>query len=478
METQTPPDINFFTTYRCNSRCRNCGIWQGKLQPPSHEKMDTAILERLMNDPIFIRCSGVGLAGGEPTIAPLTWQLLDILPPDKHVTITTNALNSDKLVDSLRSRNNRDRFTVQLSLDGIGAVNDEVRGIEGAYLKTLKLLLDLEELGIRRLISFTVNRLNTDQLLACYDLAEKHGALFSTRLAYSGGAYSNEDNQAMYQIDHEHLSAIDRQLETILTREIKKPNHSPAQLVFWRKMTEYARGNQRDLPCQALHSGMVIDLYGNVFPNCPVMMRPIGNLHQTRLSEIWQSPEAEKARETIRQLACGGCWNDCQVVTNIAMEEDFLEREYTILKSATVRLEGGILPREIDFNSGNDKLLLNGWFSLEGQDEFHFRWTGPRFSLIVPNTSSTVRFFAMFPELPNNLETRKIEISVGDDSCGNLITNGVGEWREYSFTLPRPAKKGEIVRFHLNNFFCPAESGQGPDFRRLGAAIRTLAFLS
>lgn len=477
MVTNAPLDINFFTTYQCNSRCRNCQIWQGKLQPPTNEKMDTGTLERLFSDPLFARCSGVGLAGGEPTIAPFTWQLLELLPTDKHVTITTNALTSAKLVEYLRSRDCRDRFTVQLSLDGIGPVNDMVRGIEGGYLRTLKLLADLKELEVRRLISFTVNSLNADQLLACYDLAEEHGALFSTRLAYSGGAYSNQENQELYRLDQDLLATIDRQLETILDREIKKPNHSPAQLVFWRRMTDYVRNKQQDLPCLAMHTGMVIDLYGNVFPNCPVMMQPIGNLHQSDLSEIWHSGEAEKAREAISRLACGGCWNDCQVVTNIAKAEDFCDNEYTLLKLNAIRQEGGLCPGEVDFNRGHSGPILSGWFGLEGPGDFRFRWVGPKFSLLAPGATSAVRFFAMFPEIPDRQKKREIEISVGD-SCGKTIVSGDGEWREYSFTLPRPAKPGEIVRFQLGDFFCPAESGQGNDFRGLGAAIRTIAFMA
>lgn len=475
MATQSPTSINFFTTYQCNSRCRNCQIWQGKLQPPTHEKMDTAILERLLSDPIFTQCPVVGLAGGEPTIAPFTWQLLKMLPSDKSVSITTNSLNSAKLVEYLRSLDNRERFAVQLSLDGIGPVNDLVRGIEGAYLKTLQLLQHLEELGVRRLISFTINRLNTDQLLACYELAEKHGAVFSTRLAYSGGAYSNQDNQEIYRLDHDLLSAVDRQLETILDREIKKPNHSPAQLVFWRRMTDYVRGSQRDLPCLAMHSGLVIDLYGNVFPNCPVMMQPLGNLHQADLSEIWQSAEAEKTREAISQLACGGCWNDCQVVTNIAMVEDFLEHEYSLLKLNDLRQGGGIRPRKVDFNSAKAGPILSGWFELDGPDDFRFRWTKSKFSLVAPGPTSTVRFFGQFPVLADGKRQQEVEVSVGELRNG-LSVPADAVWREYSFALPQPAGEGDIIRFELEAFLCPAADGRSQDSRQLGMAIRTIEF--
>jgi len=437
--------------------------------------MGTAVLQRLLCDPIFVQCQGIGLAGGEPTIAPLSWQLLDMLPPDKLVTITTNALTSERLVDYLRSATNRNRFTVQLSLDGIGPVNDTVRGVAGAYNKTLDLLLKLEALEVRRLISFTINQLNTDQLLACYELAETHGALFSMRLAYSGGAYSNQDNYDIHQLDKNSLTTIDRQVQTILDREIVKPYHFPAQLVFWRRMTDYARGEQKNLPCKALHSGVVIDPYGNVFPNCPVMMQPIGNLHDFDLTEIWHSAAAEKARDSISRLTCGGCWNDCQVVNNIATAEAFLEHEYTLLQLNAILKEGGCRPRKIDFNFADSAPILSGWFGLDGPNDFRFRWTGPRFSLLAPDTTSTVLFWAMFPELPSSEEPQTVGVLVGKAS-NDIKISGAGQWREYRFTLPQPAMAGDIVHFTLSSSFCPAAGGRSKDFRQLGMAIHMIEF--
>ena len=280
METTQVNDINFFTTYKCNSRCQNCFIWQGQTQPPNKKELSVEQLARLFADPLFLSCQSIGLAGGEPTISPFFWKLLDLLPDNKHVTITTNALSTKRLVNFLGNAKRRQKYLVQVSLDGIGEVNDRVRGVKGAYTKTIALLEQLKELDVERLVSFTINRLNYHQLVDCYDLANEFGAQFSTRMAHDGGAYANEESRAIFKFDQKELEFLDDSIDTIISQELKKTTHFPARLVFMKKITDYFRGNQKNLPCMALRSGMVIDLYGDVFPNCPAMMKAIGNLQR------------------------------------------------------------------------------------------------------------------------------------------------------------------------------------------------------
>ncbi len=467
-------DINFFTTYKCNSRCGNCHIWKGSLVPPSTTEMDDRALERLFADPLFGQCSGTGLAGGEPTIAPFAWRLLERLPENKQVTVTTNALTSGRLVEFFRQRQDPGRFTVQLSLDGIGETNDRIRGVAGAYQKTMALLAEVEKLGIRRLLSFTVNASNFDQLLSCYELACCHGAEFSARIAYSGGAYSNKDSSGAYFLDDDALGHIDEQLADVISREIEKDGAYPAKLIFFKKMTDYYRGKLSDIPCFAMQSGMVVDLYGNVFPNCPVMMKPIGNLNEAGLSEIWQSEKAEKMRGLIADFACGGCWNDCQVITNIALNRDFFEEEYAELKKTACNIEALSIPLVLDFNRGETSLLLVGWYGLEGDRDFCYRWTGQRFSFLVPGGVSAIELFAMAPD---NLtgEQRKLEVFLDGERKLCLVLE-TGEWKKYLLEFQAPLTGVTRCQLRLNSYYCPMESGHGNDLRRLGVAVNKIVF--
>lgn len=474
MEKAQLQDINFFTTYKCNSRCKNCHIWKGKLVPPSRVEMDAACLDRLFADPLFAQCGGIGLAGGEPTIAPFTWDLLQLLPSDKQVTITTNALQSSKLVDFLRHCQDRERYTVQLSLDGIGDENDHIRGIKGGYQKTVNLLKEVEQLGVKRLLSFTINQLNVHQLLDCYELAQSHGAEFSTRMAYTGGAYSNSENSDVYRFEQQSLHRIAEDLDKIIAREIATPSHYPAKIVFLKKIVDYYQGEQADLPCYAMETGMVIDLYGNVFPNCPVMMNPIGNLHEEGLQEIWQSEKAAQVRSDIAKLTCGGCWNDCQVITNISYDRDFLEQEYGKIKVAACDIDAVSVPAVVNFSSSDSSLLLSGWYDLEGDTDFRYRWTEQHFSFLIPPATSSFELFAMAPDNFDSRE-RTLDVCVEGEQ-ESTVTLEVGEWKRYVVDLKTTLTRATLCRLQLSGYFCPRDAGQGNDLRRLGVAVNKIIF--
>ncbi len=466
-------DINFFTTYRCNSRCQNCLIWKGQKEPRDKKELGLEELTRLFADPLFLSCPSIGLVGGEPTISPFFWKLLDLLPDNKHVTITTNALSSKRLVDFLGNAKRRQKYLVQVSLDGIGEVNDRVRGVKGAYAKTIALLEQLKDLDVERLISFTINRQNYDQLVNCYDLSNKYGAQFSTRMAHIGGAYLNKENRSFFEFDKNELGALDRALDMIISQELKKPSHFPARLVFMKKITDYFRGIQKDLPCMALKSAMVIDLYGDVFPNCPAMMKAIGNLHGQSLSGIWRSKKAYEMRARIDKRKCGGCWNDCQVVTNIEFDREFLDNEYSRLKIAY--LEGKPIPGLIDFNQGDSSLLLSGWYDMEGESDFKFRWTEQEFSILVPNGAISMEIFASPPPYSNTDKPCTMDVFIGQSKIDRVLF-GRFEWDKYSITLPRPTSDFTQCIFKLNRYYCPREEGKSADSRKLGLSIHSISF--
>jgi len=473
MEQDSLNEINFFTTYSCNSRCQNCFIWKNSKDASNKKELGLEKTDKLFSDPLFVQCPNIGLAGGEPTISPFFWNLLEILPENKRVTITTNALNSTRLVDFLSRSRNKEGYLIQVSLDGLEEVNDQVRGVKGAYQKTIDLLKKLQELDVERLVSFTINRLNYHQLGDCYELANHYGAEFSTRLAHLGGAYLNKQNRTLYEFEKKELEVLDRLIETIIFQELEKPCQSPPKLIFMKKITDYYRGIQKDLPCKALKTGIVIDLYGDVFPNCPVIMKSIGNLQEECLSDIWQGEKAIEVRKEIDAFKCGGCWNDCQAVTNIAMDKDFIEKEYEKLKFAF--LEGRSIPDIIDFSQDNSSLLLSGWHELEGNALLRFRWTEQEFSIFLPSGTTSVEIFGRLAPFRKSDSPIIMDLTTEQKKIASLALSD-SEWRNYSISLEKPIKDLTPCKFKLNRYYCPREEGASDDGRKLGLAVNKIRF--
>lgn len=466
-------DINFFTTYACNSRCMNCCIWKGKDDPERAAGMDEGQLLRLFDDPLFRNCRSIGLAGGEPTISPFFWKLLPLLPEDKHITITTNALSSRRLIRFFETCRTPERYLVQVSVDGPAAVHDRIRGVGGSFDRAVKLLEALQTLHVDRLLSFTLNRLNYHHLTAGYELAQRLGARFSTRMAHSGGAYGNRENKSLFLLPPEELSSAETQLKRIIRHELGKADHSPAQLVFLDGICNYCRGEVAALPCMAMETGLVMDLYGEVFPNCPAMMRSIGCILEDTLSHIWAGERASRARALITARQCGGCWNDCQVVTNIGCRTEFLSAHYARLKSAWLKERA--VPSAIDFGTRHSDYLLEGWHDLEVDGGFAYRWTHPRFSFFVPEGTRRLDLHAMIPGGGRADKRIRIEV-INRDNRNELEITGSSGWQTYPVDFSEPLTTTTECRFQVTPYYCPEESGDGADGRKLGMAVHKIGF--
>lgn len=473
-ETSLLRDINFFTTYKCNSRCLNCQIWKGKGENRQRKVMRAADLMTLYDDPLFSDCPNIGFAGGEPTISPFFWEMLETTPEKKHITITTNALTSQKLLDRLKNLKDARSVMIQVSIDGIGTLHDHLRGISGAYDNATNLLEQLKASDINRLVSFTINKLNYHQLKEGYLLAEENGARFGARMAQLGGAYENKLQKELFHFSQDQIELLENSIDYIIDQELRKENHNPAQLVFFNRMLRNFKKMQDPIPCLAMETGLVIDLYGDIYPNCPQMMTSIGSLFNDSLSDIWKSGKAKEMRWKIENRKCGGCWNDCQMIYNISADSEFLYREYISMKLHWLKTQP--VQENIDFMKGNTVLLLHGWYGVEGDRQFRYRWTEPDFSICVPKGKKTIEFFAMIPETISQDKTAKICLTLDDTPLKKFPKPIVG-WERYRVDLQKPTEGVKRLRLTFSDGYCPKSAGKGNDNRNLGMAVASIQFL-
>jgi len=470
-------DINFFATYQCNSRCLNCSIWKGEKKSGDREKLNQEQLDTLFSSPLVQKIDLIGIAGGEPTVDPFFWQLLKAVPSSRKITITTNGLKSKKLVDFLKHQPDRDRFLVQVSIDGIEEINDKIRGVSGGFQKAVSLLAQLKDINVQSLLSFTINRKNYHQIIDVYRLSSEYHAGFSTRMAYCGGAYDNFENRALFDFEDDELETLEKSIVQIINDELEKEDHNPAQLVFWDQIVQCYKDKekQKQIPCKAMKTGVVIDLYGEVFPNCPVLMKKkLGNIKHKDIDHILNGIQAVNLKAFIEKFKCGGCWNDCQVVTNINHSSRFLYNEYNKIKMR--KFQGFIkIPDIIDFSLEDFSFLLSGWHSLEKTDKFGFRWTEPRFALPVPSDTIAMEMFVSVPEFIVRSEDVEIKIKIdGMDSVSTSVKTS--KWQKIRIDLPDRVNETMVGDILINGCFCPGEHGESQDFRKLGMAVNSIRF--
>ncbi len=179
-----PICLTWELTYACNLACVHCLSSSGRRDP--HE-LDTAECMALIEEFERMQVFYVNIGGGEPTVRPDFWELLEhAVAHHVGVKFSTNgyritAQRAEQLAAS-------EYVDVQISLDGATPeVNDAVRGA-GSFDAALRALQTLRAAGKRGVkLSVVCTRRNIGQLDRLLTLAEEHGAqLRLTRLRPSG----------------------------------------------------------------------------------------------------------------------------------------------------------------------------------------------------------------------------------------------------------------------------------------------------
>ena len=180
----SPICLTWELTYACNLACVHCLSSSGRRDPRELTTDEAkAVVDELQRMQVFY----VNIGGGEPTVRPDFWELLDYaIGHDVGVKFSTNGIKLDKKRAAQLAAT--DYVDIQISLDGATApVNDFVRG-PGSYDTAMRALENLAEAGFAQpKISVVMTRQNVDQLDEFKAIADKFGAqLRITRLRPSG----------------------------------------------------------------------------------------------------------------------------------------------------------------------------------------------------------------------------------------------------------------------------------------------------
>ncbi|MEU0790561.1 mycofactocin radical SAM maturase [Amycolatopsis sp. NPDC005961] len=179
-----PICLTWELTYACNLSCVHCLSSSGRRDP---RELSTAECKALIDEFERMQVFYVNIGGGEPTVRPDFWELVDYATAH-HVGVKFST-NGVKITPEVARRlAASDYVDVQISLDGATAeVNDHVRG-PGSYDTAIRAMRNLADAGFENFkISVVMTRHNVGQLDEFKALADRHRAqLRITRLRPSG----------------------------------------------------------------------------------------------------------------------------------------------------------------------------------------------------------------------------------------------------------------------------------------------------
>jgi Fe-coproporphyrin III synthase len=280
-------------TYRCNAKCHMCNIWK---YPSQNIKEITAKdLEKLPSGLAF-----ANITGGEPFLRSDIEELVKVvLKKTKRLVISTNGYFTDKIV-ALAKKYPTVGFRV--SIEGLPAANDELRGLKDGFDHGIRTLISLHELGVKDIgFGITVSDKNAKDLLELYHLAKWLGLEFATAATHNTYYFHKFDNEFK---DKKNITGEFKKLVKELLRS-KKPKDW-FRAYFNYGLINYINGNKRLLPCEMGTDVFFLDPFGEVYP-CNGMDWSMGNIKKQSFDDIWNSDKAKAVREKVRNCK-KNCW--------------------------------------------------------------------------------------------------------------------------------------------------------------------------
>ncbi|MCJ7696014.1 MAG: radical SAM protein, partial [Anaerolineaceae bacterium] len=245
----------------------------------------------------------INITGGEPFLRDDLDQIIQIaLTKTRRLVISTNGYFTNKIVKLAEKYGNK--IGVRISLEGLPAANDELRGIKNGFDHGLRTIVTLHGMGIKDIgFGITVSDRNTKDMIELYHLANAMGLEFATAVTHNSYYFHKLDNE------FENPEMVAGEFENIAA-ELLKTNRPKNwfRAYFNMGLANKVRGGSRPLPCEVGTDVFFLDPYGNVMP-CNGSDEPMimGNLNEQNFDEIWNSPKAEEIRMQVKNCS-KQCW--------------------------------------------------------------------------------------------------------------------------------------------------------------------------
>jgi len=307
-------------TENCNSRCITCNAWK------NHYKDELSFDE--IRD-ILRQCRDFGidsvrLSGGEPLLRE---DIADIVQVCSHlgfkeIYVGTNGLllkeKARELIESGVTR-------IGLSIDGVGEVNDLIRGVPGTYKRVIEGIKTVNaikrEKGLKLdVVNFTtILTYNIDQIPNIIRICQKLGVKWGFNLL--------DANIHLFQgIDVQKLRVKDEaKIDKLMDYLLVLRRRLPGLIYACEHVIEFGReylknpDSAKRIPCVLGYAVLLVRSHGEIFPGCPIL-GPVGNFRKNKLTDVLKSEKYKRYAMRMYIRDCPGCsffCGDNAMISNI-----------------------------------------------------------------------------------------------------------------------------------------------------------------
>jgi MoaA/NifB/PqqE/SkfB family radical SAM enzyme len=303
---RTPPFMVVFINSICNLTCEHCFYWRNLNQRDDLTLEEFAKLSRELG-----AFENLNLSGGEPFIRPDFAEVCSLFVEGngvQQIYVPTSGYFPDRTEAALRKvlgHPSLRLFVCELSLDGMPEYHNRFRGNPKSFDKAME----------------------TYEMLAALQKEDPRLRIHSV------GTATHENMEELRQLTkflHERCPAMDHHNLAVIRGDRKNPSLKGPALEQYRELYRYVASVWKDreqgrfgavvepllqwakgktmetdrqyVPCTAGNLSGVVYANGDVSvcENHP----PLGNLRKKSFFEIWDSPEAQTLRASIRAREC------------------------------------------------------------------------------------------------------------------------------------------------------------------------------
>ena len=275
-------------TYRCNLDCHFCYNDLTK----TGKALGFSDYDRLFEDLAGLGCLHLALSGGEPLAHPDFFAIgARARELGFALRIKSNGHALGRAV-ARRLKREVDPWVVELSLHGARPeTHDRQTRVPGSFERLMNHVTAMRDEGLRLKLNTTLTRWNEAEVEGLFAIAER----FDLPLTIDPEVTPRDDGDPS-PLD---ISPSAEGLRRLVKAQRRQAGSRGVELMReGDTVTARASGEASKMHCGAGSGGIAVDPYGDVFP-CVQWRRPIGNLHERRLTEIWTGNDE---LEAIRRL--------------------------------------------------------------------------------------------------------------------------------------------------------------------------------
>ncbi|MEA3336834.1 MAG: radical SAM protein [Chloroflexota bacterium] len=307
-----PFSVVISISYRCNSRCRTCDVWQKPNDDLTLEEWDQ-VFRKLGRSPVYLT-----FTGGEPFLRQDLDQMVIsgyLHTRPGYITIPTNGLLTDRILaqtENICRQCSNAQIGLNLSLDAIGDMHDDIRGVPGNWQRSMETWQRLKALQERfsnlvLTVHTVVSRFNIHLFEEIYDGLQK----------LDPDSYITEVAEERVELDTVGwgITPMAQQYAPVADFLSEKARQAPARGIA--RFTQAFRAQYYQLAKQTLlQQTQVIDCYagwascqiapdGDVW-SCCIRAEGVGNLRETEydIAPIWFGEEMAAMRRSIANKEC------------------------------------------------------------------------------------------------------------------------------------------------------------------------------